>query len=145
MDYEDVSAAIALRFTGLTPPTGERSLVGTDDLPNQIGSTPVALVFPPTEDYEWGPGRTATSILTFTVRFVRAQEGDYPRRMAALAKWRKVLKTALIGNIQLGLGYVDWCYLRSSAVEEFTYAETTYDAVTLTVEVRVREQVAAAV
>jgi len=159
MDYAAVGTAIAARFVGISPPTytwyenDATSTSATDDalvvvtatLPNQLGPLPALYVMPPVDDlFEWGPSMQMILHQTWTVRMVRSQDQDIARRMAALNAWRPLLITPLIGNIQLGLAYVEWCFLRGSRIAEWTYAEIPHDVVELTIETRIRETVSAA-
>lgn len=146
MDYTALAAALAARFTGLTPPSGEDSLaLISADLPGQVGATPALLVDPnPDETFEWGPALTRHGLSNWKVLFLRAQEGDFGPRMTALALWRPVLLDRVVGRIQLGLAYVDWAELRTfGPAREVTYAEITYDGYEIGIQIKTREQVAA--
>lgn len=159
MDYQATADAIAARFTGITPPsytwttptagaTTETDValrVVTTTLPNQLGPLPALYVMPP-EDiaFEWGPSLTMHLRQIYLVRLARAQDQDIARRMAALQAWRTPLILRVVGRIQLGLTNVDWAELRSTRIAEWTYAEVVHDIVELTIEVKIREQVAAA-
>lgn len=144
-DYEAIGAAIAARYAAATPPSGQDALkLATDDAPEQLGFTPALVVFVGDETIEWGPVRTRVSGADFVARLYLPQDAPFPTRMARLSKWRAALLDAVVGQIQLGLSYVDWCELRSIAVVEADYAGTQYDALDLTHLVRIREQVNAA-
>jgi hypothetical protein len=146
VDDQAIAAAIAARFTGLTPPTGEQDVaLVTSDWPPQLGPTPAILVDPnPDDTYEWGPALTRHGLTIWKVLFLRAQEGDYGPRMNGLAKWRPVLRDRVVGQIQLGLAYIDWAELRAMGpAREITYAEIPYDGLELSIVIKTREQVAA--
>lgn len=144
-DYEAIGAAIAARYAAQTPPTGEAALrLATDDAPGQINLTPALVVFAGDEDVEWGPVRTRVSVAEFTARLYFGQDADFPVRMARMSKWRGALIDAVVGQIGLGLAYVDWCELRAVNVIEAEYGGTVFDALEFVHQVRIREQVSAA-
>lgn len=146
MDYGIIGAAIAARFTSTVTPTGEDALaLCTNEPPDQLGTTPALLVFPPEEPLlEWGPGSTLYSVQLWPVRFFRVQGPDFAARMTALSSWRTALYARVVGQIQLGLVYVDWAELRSIRVTEVAYAEVNFDCLDMVVAVKVRENVSAA-
>jgi len=144
LDYEAIGAAIAARFATAATPSGEDALaLATDDLPDQIGATPALLVFPPEEDLDWGPGLTRHSVQRWPVRFFRTQGSSWSVRVTGISRWRKALLDTVVGNIGLGLAYVDWAQVSSVKFVEATYAEIVYDALEFIVTVKTREQVAA--
>lgn len=142
MDDAAVATAIAARFANLTPPTGEDPITNpTDQLPSQVSSSPALLVFPADEELEWLPNKVRKGEHFFTVEFMRAQNGDFSTRMAAMTAWRPVLRDRVAGQMQLGLAYVDFAELRAISLVEVTYAAIKYDALELAVYVRTREVV----
>jgi hypothetical protein len=145
VDYEAIGAAIAARYAAQSPPPGETGLrLATDDAPGQVTLTPALVVFAGDEAVTWGPVRTRVSECEFLARLYLAQDADYPVRMARLSRWRRALLDAVIGQIQLGLAYVDWCELRAVNVVEAEYGGTTFDALEFIHTVRIREQTGAA-
>lgn len=145
VDYEAIGAAIAARYAAQTPPSGESALrLATDDAPGQINLTPALVVFAGDEAINWGPVRTRVSECEFAVRLYFGQDADFPVRMARMSKWRRALLDAIVGQIQLGLAYVDWCELRTVTVIEAEYGGSAFDALEFIHVVRIREQVSAA-
>ncbi len=146
MDYTAIGSALAARFTGIGPPTGESALVdSTASLPPQLGSTPIILVWPPAhETFAWGPSRWKWQTQEWTVGLYVDKQGDLPVRLARMQAWRPYLVARIVGQIQLGLSYVDWAELRSMDLGVADYGGTEYDVLTLGVVVQVRETVAAA-
>jgi len=140
MDYEAIAAALETRFTGVTPPSGERAPKAVDDPPNSVGWTPLIVVdLPPDEDIEWGPSKLRYSDQLWTVWALFAQEGDFPRRKRRLAKWQKALLNQVAAQIQLGLAYVDKAEIRRIAPEQPDWAEIPYDGLRISILIQTRE------
>ena len=144
-DYEAIGSAIAARYSGATAPSGEPAIaLSTEEPPNQVGFTPAVLVWAGAEEFEWPPGSTRVSHCEVVVQFLLSQDGDLAARKVRLDRWRGKLIDRVVGQIQLGLTYVDWCELRTCDAVTVDYGGTSYDALLLTHTVRIREQVTAA-
>ena len=145
MDYNAISSAIVARFLTVTKPTGEDDLQGTDEPPNTLALTPLLVVMPnPDEVFEYGPSKIRYTLQQWNCLLMRDQRGDYPARMTAMAAWRTACKDALMGQIQLGLTYVDWAELRTASVTQRDWGEYPYDTLDMIVEVKTREVVTGA-
>jgi len=145
MDYEAIAAALETRFTGMTTPADERPATATDDPPNSIGLTPLIVVdLPPDEDLQWGPSKIRYSQQLWTVWALFAQEGDYAWRKRRLAKWQKSVLNQVVGQIQLGLAYVDMAEIRRIETTQPDWADIAYDGLRITVYVQTHEVVTGA-
>ena len=144
-DYGAIADAIAARFLGTTPPTGQPAIrLATADLPNGITATPCFLVFEPDDDWgEQGMGRRHGT-LTFPCRLVLAR-ADEPRTTRAMLDWRSALHTRLDGTIHLGLtgSGVGPALVSRTASGTLTYAGSDWACVELTVVVTITEAMTA--
>jgi hypothetical protein len=148
VDYDAIGDALAARFRGLSTPSGEDPLTNaavTNELPDALSTTPALLVWPPVrEDFQWGPSNQRWVRQEWHLHFYRASSGTLAQRLVGMQKWRPLLVDRIVGQIQLGLAYVDWAELNSIVLSEGSYAEIAYDDFDLTVIVQIRETVAAA-
>lgn len=139
-DYGDIADAIAARFLGTTPPSGESAIrLATADLPNGITLTPCFLVFDPDDAWTGGTGlRSGT--LTFPCRLVLAQ-ADEPRTQRALMNWRTALYQRLDGAVKLGgaIPGVQNAVVTKTATGTLAYAGENWASVEVTVVVSIAE------
>lgn len=138
-----IANAIATQIENLSAPSGHKALSSvTYRLPQAIGATPCALVFPP-EEPDWGyyPGGSRTTEQDWTVRLYLAEYGSIARSMDAYYAWRDVIVELAISHIQLGLeAYVSWARVTDiSPGWILPYADNTYVGLEVTVRVGVAD------
>jgi len=137
-DYGAIADAIAARFLGVTPPTGQPAIrLATADLPNGITLTPCFLVYEPDDDWhdQTASGRSGT--LTYKCRLILPQS-DEPRTQRAAMDWRTALYSRLDGQTHLG-GTVASARVTSTATGTLSYGGTDWPSVEVTVVVSIRE------
>lgn len=140
-DYGAIADAIAARFLGTTPPTGQPAIrMSTADLPNGITATPCFLVFEPDDDWSGQTGGGRKGVLTYKCRLVLPQS-DEPRTQRTAMDWRTALYARLDGTVHLGLGDagVAQALVTQTATGTLTYAGTDWPSVEVTVVVTVRD------
>ena len=142
-DFAAVADAIAARFLGTTPPTGQpaiRAAYGAE-LPNAVTVVPCVLVYEPDDD--WAAGMSSRhGTMTFPVYLVLAQS-DQPRTSKALLDWRTALLTRLDGQQHLTAGVVQAVATKTGS-GKLTYGEQEWSCVVLTVVVTIAEAMSAA-
>ena len=133
-DYGAIADAIAARFLGTTPPTGQPAIrMATADLPNGITVTPCFLVFEPDDDWMAGPGGGRRGTLTYRCRLVLPQS-DEPRTQRATLNWRTALLSRLDGYSQLGGAVGVWqAVITNTATGTLTYGGADWPSVEVTV------------
>lgn len=133
-DFGAIADAIAARFLGTTPPTGQPAIrLATADLPNGITATPCFLVFEPDDEWTAGPGGGRRGTMTFQCRLVLSQS-DEPRTQRAAMGWRSALLSRLDGYSQLGGGVgVAQATVTKTATGTLTYAGADWPSVEVTV------------
>lgn len=155
MNSASIAAAIAGRYTGVTATVNGATESLTDctaSLPDNIGTGPALLVYPPTGEVGLGspmPLGHRNDVLTFTVRLLR-DPLSVPKRTDALYAWYDALRDRIEGDMDLGLGsYVKWAETRGPVRLELDgerYANAAgvladFDVVELTVSVQLDEAV----
>jgi hypothetical protein len=146
-DYLAIADALAARYAGVTPPSGEPALaLVTFDAPDQLGPTPAILVWPNDEERQQSQesfGRYV-SLTRYTARVYFERLGSFGTRMRRLAKWRTVTWDRLSG--QASLGITPWpevfAELQSITTGEATYADIAYDVLDLIHVIRIEDEVA---
>ena len=141
-DYGAIADAIAARFLGTTPPTGQPAIrLSTADLPNGITATPTFLVFEPDDQWtdQTASGRSGT--LTFKCRLILGQQ-DEPRTVRAALDWRTALYQRLDAHVDLGgVAGVASAVVTQTAQGTLTYGGADWPSVEVTVVVSIREAV----
>jgi len=144
-DYAAIADAIAARFLGTTPPTGQPAIrLATADLPNDITVVPCFLVNEPDDDWRnSGMGRRHGT-LTFECDLVLPQS-DEPRTSRLAMDWRSALHTRLDGQVHLGLSAagIGPALVTKTAAGRRTYGSADYPVVRVTVVVTVTEAMTA--
>jgi hypothetical protein len=143
-DFAAIADAIAARFLGTTPPTGQpaiRAVYGSE-LPNAITVTPCLLVFEP--DDEWEAGMSSRrGTMTFGCYLVLAQS-DQPRTTKAMLDWRTALLSRLDGQVHLGgVAGVAQAVVTKTGSGKLTYSEQEWAGVSLTVVASIVEAMTA--
>ena len=138
-DYADIADAIAARFLGMTPPTGQPTIkVATADIPEGIGQTPAFLVGQP--DDEW---QAAMALRRGTLRFpchLVFDQSDAARTARAAMAWRTLLYQRLDGQVHLGgVAGVASARVASTSVGKLTLGDAEWQAIELTVVVEIAE------
>ena len=140
-DYGAIADAIAARFLGVTPPTGQPAIrLATADLPNDITVVPCFLVNEPDDDWDAQGMGGRRGTLTFECDLVLPQS-DGPRTARVAMDWRSALHTRLDGQVHLGLtgSGVGPALVTRTAAGRRTYGSAEYPVVRVTVVVTVTE------
>ena len=140
MNLKAIADALAGRFTGVTA-GGESIGIGpTASLPNAVTVGPALLVFPPTGTLELVMGPRNRDTYDFPIRLLR-DPLSVPERTDRLYEWADAMRLRVEGNMDLDLAYVAWAQsvALTLAIDGFTYNDTLYDVVELTVRVQINE------
>lgn len=143
-DYGAIADAIAARFLGTPPPTGQSAIrMSTADLPNAITVVPAFLVYEPDDQWMPGPGGGRRGVLTYRCRLVLPQS-DEPRTQRAALDWRSALLSRLDGYSALGGGLnVHEAIVINTATGTLAYAGQDWPSVEVTVRCTVAEAMSA--
>jgi len=138
-DFATIADAIAARFLGMTPPTGQPTIkVATADIPEGIGQTPCFLVGMP--DDEW---QAAMHLRRGTLRFpchLVIDQSDAARTARNLMAWRSLLYQRLDGQTQLGgVAGVASARVASTSVGKLTLGDAEWQAIEVSVVVEIAE------
>ena len=141
-DFAAIADAIAARFLGTTPPTGQpaiRAAYGSE-LPNAVTITPCLLVFEPDDEWTASGSATRRGTLTYGCYLVLGQ-ADQPRTSKAMLDWRTALLSRLDGQVHLGLSAsgVGPAVVTKTGSGKLTYSEQEWSGVSITVVVTVTE------
>ena len=133
LDLLAIAAAVAARFAGVTPPSGQTLAGATHLLPNNIPNTPYVIVTPPSGELGMPEGFPTARIRDthdFDVYVLLSKaSGDQPVDLARTYAWWPVIRGALAGQMKLGISTV----MKAVVTEDYdfdvyAYAGTEYHA-----------------
>ncbi len=138
-DFLAIGDAIAARYASLAGMQG-----ATARPPGNIPATPYAVVWPMRGDDIYESGRVRGAAEYRVAVYFAPRAGTPAIQMADVATWIGTLRTALLGQMQLGLApVVQKALVTSWSVEVLTYGGAEYVGVTLTIGVWTSDSVTA--
>lgn len=135
LDFHAIGTALAGKYDGLTPPTGERSIQYAGLPRNNLSTFPAVVVFPPEWEFAYQAQREGE--MDWIVRFYRgSMSGDVNTDVTALLQWAGVLVDATHTGSKLGLSsVVKKAIPVSGEIGTHTYGGVEHGVVEITVRV----------